>query len=127
MQYKTSKEFLLRFGLNDLNELPSMSSNPRSCATGASGGVTPRSTQSSSMTAGLLVLAWANLIVPLVLALAAVLVTLVRRVRRRRAAARASRVARAEEDAADAPGDDADIDAGVSEPVLTATARQEPR
>jgi segregation and condensation protein B len=24
MQYKTSKEFLLRFGLNDLNELPSM-------------------------------------------------------------------------------------------------------
>ena len=79
------------------------------------------------MTAGLLVLAWANLIVPLVLALAAVLVTLVRRVRRRRAAARASRVARAEEDAADAPGDDADIDAGVSEPVLTATARQEPR
>ncbi len=79
------------------------------------------------MTAGLLVLAWANLIVPLVLALAAVLVTLVRRVRRRRAAARASRVARAEEDAADAPGDDADADARVSEPVLTATARQEPR
>ena len=24
MQYKTSKEFLLRFGLNEINELPSM-------------------------------------------------------------------------------------------------------
>ena len=24
MQYKTSKDFLLRFGLNDVNELPSM-------------------------------------------------------------------------------------------------------
>ncbi len=37
------------------------------------------------MTAGLLVLAWANLLVPLVLAVAAVLVTVVRRVRRARA------------------------------------------
>lgn len=36
------------------------------------------------MTAGLLVLAWANLVVPLVLAAAAVLVTVVRRVRARR-------------------------------------------
>ena len=35
------------------------------------------------MTFGLLVLAWANLIVPLVLAVAAVLVTVVRRLRRR--------------------------------------------
>ncbi len=35
------------------------------------------------MTVGLLVLAWANLIVPLVLAVAAVLVTVVRRLRRR--------------------------------------------
>ncbi|WP_235825315.1 APC family permease [Agromyces badenianii] len=39
------------------------------------------------MTAGLLVLAWANLLVPLVLAAAAVLVTIVRRVRGRRAVA----------------------------------------
>ena len=37
------------------------------------------------MTAGLLVLAWANLLVPLILAVAAVLVTVVRRVRRARA------------------------------------------
>ncbi|WP_245560919.1 APC family permease [Agromyces subbeticus] len=36
------------------------------------------------MTAGLLVLAWTNLVVPLVLAVAAVIVTIVRRVRRRR-------------------------------------------
>ena len=36
------------------------------------------------MTAGLLVLAWANLIVPLVLAAAAVAVTVVRRIRARR-------------------------------------------
>ncbi|HEY9324077.1 MAG TPA: hypothetical protein VIP50_04020, partial [Agromyces sp.] len=36
------------------------------------------------MTVGLLVLAWANLLVPLVLAAAAVLVTIVRRVRARR-------------------------------------------
>jgi amino acid efflux transporter len=35
------------------------------------------------MTVGLLVLAWANLIVPLVLAVAAVVVTVVRRLRRR--------------------------------------------
>jgi len=39
------------------------------------------------MTAGLLVLAWANLVVPLVLALAAVLVTVVRRLRHGRARA----------------------------------------
>ena len=41
------------------------------------------------MTAGLLVLAWANLVVPLVLALAAVLVTVVRRLRHGRARAAA--------------------------------------
>jgi amino acid efflux transporter len=45
------------------------------------------------MTAGLLVLAWANLIVPLILAVAAVLVTVVRRVRRRGAPMRMPRAA----------------------------------
>jgi amino acid efflux transporter len=42
------------------------------------------------MTVGLLVLAWANLLVPLILTLAAVLVTVVRRVRARGATARTS-------------------------------------
>lgn len=43
------------------------------------------------MTAGLLVLAWSNLVVPLVLAIAAVLVTVIRRVRRGRTAVAAAR------------------------------------
>jgi amino acid efflux transporter len=54
------------------------------------------------MTAGLLVLAWSNLVVPLVLAIAAVLVTVIRRVRRRRTAVAAAR-----------------------RPILATTARQE--
>lgn len=63
------------------------------------------------MTAGLLVLAWANLVVPLVLAVAAVLLTVVRRVRARRpgGAGGSSAVAAAHE------------------PALAATTRQEPR
>jgi amino acid efflux transporter len=87
------------------------------------------------MTTGLLVLAWANLIVPLVLALAAVLVTLVRRVRRARGGGRAGRAARAGADAdpgvrADAgagagPEATADTAARAPEPAFTA-ARQEP-
>lgn len=62
------------------------------------------------MTAGLLVLAWANLVVPLVLALAAVLVTVVRRVRRGRP---------------DAPAHPIDLE---PEPALITTSaqRQEP-
>ena len=72
------------------------------------------------MTAGLLVLAWQNLAVPLALAVAAVLVTLVRRVRRGRAASPGARAS---------GGSDADADAGTTarapEPALTATARQE--
>ena len=55
------------------------------------------------MTAGLLVLAWSNLVVPLVLAIAAVLVTVIRRVRRRRTA-----------------------DAAARRPILATTPRQEP-
>jgi len=59
------------------------------------------------MTAGLLVLAWANLVVPLVLAVAAVIVTVVRRLRRR-AAARGDEVVpagtMASEDAASSTG-----------------------
>lgn len=43
------------------------------------------------MTAGLLVLAWSNLVVPIVLAIAAVLVTVIRRVRRGRTAVAAAR------------------------------------
>lgn len=54
------------------------------------------------MTAGLLVLAWSNLVVPLVLAIAAVLVTVIRRVRRRRTA-----------------------DAAARRPILATTPRQE--
>jgi amino acid efflux transporter len=79
------------------------------------------------MTAGLLVLAWQNLVVPLVLAVAAVLVTVVRRLRQRRAVAIAAAASPAE------PLDGADTrtrepDRHAPEPVLTATtARQEPR
>ena len=63
------------------------------------------------MTAGLLVLAWANLLVPLILAVAAVLVTVVRRVRRRDAPMRMPRAAHRD----------------PREPVLTPdTTRQEP-
>ena len=64
------------------------------------------------MTVGLLVLAWSNLLVPLVLALAAVIVTVVRRVRRGRAAP--------------APAAGADAGTPAREPVLT-TTRQETR
>jgi amino acid efflux transporter len=53
------------------------------------------------MTVGLLVLAWANLIVPLVLAAAAVLVTVVRRLRARRRGAVASGTASAGPDSRD--------------------------
>jgi amino acid efflux transporter len=69
------------------------------------------------MMVGLLVLAWSNLLVPLVLALAAVIVTVVRRLRRGRAArARAARAPAAGTEAG-TPG---------REPVLITTRQEAP-
>ncbi|WP_255368504.1 APC family permease [Agromyces sp. CF514] len=70
------------------------------------------------MTAGLLVLAWQNLLVPAVLALAAVVVTIVRRVRGRRQATGAA----PSDERADAAGDPRPPEAPVLVPAAPAAA-----